>query len=306
MTTALDSVWSGCISPGTKGCSTAICETIAAVHRGARCLLAAGLMVSAPYALAQSSGSRFIQGGEEAFTLKLGGIVNQFGTTVRLDGQGQRGDEFDLEKNGLDDVTATFQVEATWRFLSRNRIDVLYFQSSRSGNRQLDRTLHIQDKVFPINYDFAAEAKNQFLLADYRFSFVKTEKIELAGALGVYAGRFSYDFTANGGAVGSPQVVNAQTATTVPLPLIGVTLDWYVNPRWKLSGSVSGAKANIDDVDGSILVAGASAEFMLARHFGVGVAYMYSNLSAEVSKRDFTGELGWRMNSVLAYALIKL
>jgi hypothetical protein len=38
----------------------------------------------------------------------------------------------------------------------------------------------------------------------------------------------------------------------------------------------------------------------------VGVAYMYSNLSAEVSKRNFTGELGWRMNSVLAYALIKL
>ncbi len=69
--------------------------------------------------------------------------------------------------------------------------------SSRSGNKQLDRTLHIQDKVFPINYDFAAEAKNQFLLADYRFSFVKTEKIELAGALGVYAGRFSYDFTAS-------------------------------------------------------------------------------------------------------------
>jgi len=45
---------------------------------------------------------------------------------------------------------------------------------------------------------------------------------------------------------------------------------------------------------------------LLARHFGVGVAYVYSNVSAEVSKRDFTGELGWRMNSVLAYALIKL
>ena len=75
---------------------------------------------------------------------------------------------------------------------------------------------------------------------------------------------------------------------------------------WSSACSLCWASSNIDDVDGSIVVAGASAEFMLARHFGVGVAYMYSNLSAEVSKRDFTGELGWRMNSVLAYALIRL
>ena len=32
----------------------------------------------------------------------------------------------------------------------------------------------------------------------------------------------------------------------------------------------------------------------------------FLDVSAEVGKRDFIGEVGWRMNSVLAYALIKL
>ena len=60
-----------------------VSRAAAVLHRGARNLLAMGLVAAAPYALAQSSGSRFIERGQEAFTLKLGGIVNQFDTKVR-------------------------------------------------------------------------------------------------------------------------------------------------------------------------------------------------------------------------------
>ena len=94
-------------------------------------------------------------------------------------------------------------------------------------------------------------------------------------------------------------------STTVPLPVIGATLDWYINPRWKVSGNVSGMKANIGDVDGSVLIAGAATEYMLLRNLGVGLAYMYSDVSADVTKSDFNGSLGWKTNSVRMYGQFK-
>ena len=74
-------------------------------------------------------------------TLNLGGILNQFDTSVRLNGQGTHGATIDLEGNGAQQTLSSFEASATWRFLSRNRIDVQYFQTKRSGNRQLDRTV---------------------------------------------------------------------------------------------------------------------------------------------------------------------
>ena len=239
------------------------------------------------------------------FTLDLGGILNQFDTSVRLDGQGTRGANIDLEANGAEQTRSSFEASATWRFLSRNRIDFLYFQTKRSGNRQLDRTVVIGDNVVPVGFDLSAERETHFLLADYRFSFVKTKRIEVAGLVGVYGGEFKYNLTASGDVTGNTQVINKTASTTVPLPLIGATLDWYINPRWKISANLEGLKADIGDADGSILVAGAATEFMLVRNFGIGLAYMYSDVNVDVSKNDFNGNLVWKMNSVRAYAQFK-
>ena len=139
----------------------------------------------------------FIDGGDETFTLDLGGILNQFDTSVRLDGQGTRGTNINLEKNGGQQTLSSFEASGTWRFLSRNRIDVQYFQTKRSSNRQLEQTVVIGDNVIPIGSSLAAEVKDQFLLADYRFSFVKTKEIEMAGLFGIYGGQYNYHLTAS-------------------------------------------------------------------------------------------------------------
>jgi len=269
-------------------------------------LLPAALSGFAEAALAQGFMSQnFIPGGDETFTLNLGGILNQFDTTVRLDGNGIRGDKIDLEHDGLTTNLSSFDVAATWRFLSRNRLDVEYFQATRSGSKQLDRTVFIDGKAFPVGFELAAEAKDKFLLVDYRFSFVKTTHIEMAGLFGFYGSHYEYNFNASGSVQGNRQVVEASASTTVPLPLIGLTLDWYINPRWKVSGNVEGLKVHIGDVDGSMLVAGVGTEFMLVRNFGIGLAYMYSDLNVDVSKTNFNGNLGWKMNSLRAFGQLK-
>jgi hypothetical protein len=177
-----------------------------------------------------------------------------------------------------------------------------YFSAKRSGSRNYGTNITIGDTVFPVGATVSAEAKDQFLLADYRYSFIKNDTVEWAGLIGLYGGKFDFKVNATGNETPNTRTIDTTASTTVPLPLIGGTVDWYINPRWKVSGSVEGIKAHIGDVDGTVIVAGASTEYMLVRNLGVGLRYMYSNVDVDVSKSSFNGNVTWRMNSLSLYA----
>ena len=243
----------------------------------------------------------FIKGGDESFILNLGGILNQFDTKLRLDGQGIQGHEIDLENNGFESNVSSFEASGTWRFWSRNRIDIRYFSAKRTGSHVTDRQLNIDGQVIDVDFTLSAEARDQFILLDYRRSFVKKSTFELAGLIGIYGGEFEFDLSASGTEGGQAVTKTASASTPIPLPLIGATVDWYINPRWKASANIEGVKANIGDVDGWALVAGAAAECMLVRHFGIGLSYMYSDVDVEVSKDSFDGTFVWTMSSFSAY-----
>ncbi len=249
----------------------------------------------------------FIKQGDETVTLNLGGIVNQFGTSVKLNGPGLDGTNIDLENSGLKKTLSSFDVGGTWRFLSRNRIDASFFSANRSGSGTIDRELIVDGVVVPINSTLTTQAKDQFFEVDYRYSFVKTDAVEVAGLLGVYGGQFKFHFSAthrlDSGDEGS--VLDATASTTVPLPLIGATVDWYINPQWKISGTLSGLKAHIGNVDGSAFIGGVSTEYMLVRNFGIGAAYTYTDLNVDVTKDSFNGNLAWKLNAISLYGQVK-
>ncbi len=249
----------------------------------------------------------FIKGGDETFVLNLGGIVNQFGSSLTLNGPNAAGSNIDLERAGLPKSESSFDAAATWRFWSRNRIDVLYFSAKRSGSRTIDGEVTIDGVVIPVNSTVAIVAKDQFLNVDYRYSFMKSDEVELAGLIGIYAAQYKYQITATRPLAGGDQetLVNTTASTTVPLPLIGATVDWYVNPRWKIFASAAGIKAKIGDVDGSAFVGSVTTDFMLARNFGVGLGYMYSDTRADVTKGGFNGNVAWKINSISLYAQAK-
>ena len=178
----------------------------------------------------------FIKQGDETLTINLGGIVNQFGTSVQLNGSTLAGSTIDLENNGLKQTQTSFNAFLTWRFLSRNRIDVLYFgRSDRVAGPSIANS-NISGVVVPVNSTVSIDATDDFLDIDYRFSFVKSDDVEIAGLLGVYGGQFKYQVSATRPFAGGGQetLVNTNVLTTVPLPLIGGSVDWYINPHGRL------------------------------------------------------------------------
>ncbi|MGZ5038173.1 MAG: hypothetical protein ACXWG1_12525 [Usitatibacter sp.] len=264
--------------------------------------LGIALAACAPAAWGQGFMSQdLIAPGTETFTIDLGGILNRLDTSVRLDGNGTHGTDFNLENNGAAKNLSSFESMLTWRFLPNHRLDVQYYDTKRSGSRDYSKQIVIGDTTYPLGATVSAQAKSQLANIDYRWSFVHTPEVEVAALLGFYGGKFTYDIDAVGSSGGAPRTFHTSVSTTLPLPLLGITFDWYADPRWKFSAQLAGMKAKVGDVDGHAYVAAASAEYMLVRNFGLGLRYSYNDVSADVTKSNFNGNLGWSANSVSLY-----
>lgn len=263
----------------------------AGITLGAACLALAGA----------AQAQQLIPQGTEEFKLNLGGIVNTNSTSLRLDGSTSRGTDVDLEgTTGLSDSgVSSFLVSGSWRMAPNHRLSGVFFTNDRDHTRVIDRTITIGDTVIPINTNLQSEAKSQFFIINYEYSFVKNADMEIAGVLGLYGANFKYKFTAN-----SP-VVNIDKSTTAPLPVIGIHADFFINPRWSVGILAEGLKVKIGDVDGSIYNLAISTDYMFARNWGVGMAYNLADAKADVDSGSFKGHLGWRMDGYTAYVQMR-
>ena len=273
-------------------------------HRATQVAFAISTLLLAQSAMAED----FIKGGEDKFTFNIGGIVNQFSTSVTLNGGTQQGTPIDLEGNGLKNGLSSLQVAGTWRITERNRVDGLYFSASRNGSKTYDREIHVGDYVLDANASVNAKAEDRFLLLDYRYSFVKNDAYELAGALGFYGGNFKFNVSGTGTVNGSEEAsasISSSSSTTVPLPVIGLTVDWYLQPQWKVQGALMGMKAKIGDVDGNVTLFQLGTDYMFTRNWGVGISYFYSKINADITKSGFNGNIDWKSNAFLLYATAK-
>jgi hypothetical protein len=240
-----------------------------------------------------------IKPGEETFKVDLGGILNRNNTTLRLDSSSGQSREVNLEDTGLKQDSTSLFGEATWRFAANHRIGIQTFAIQRTATKTTTQTIQLGDNVVPAGTTLSAESKSRFLIADYEYSFIKNDRLELAGLVGVYGSRFSFNFNA------TTPVTNVDKSTDVPLPVLGARLDFFVNPRWTISLLGEGLKMKIGDVDGRLYYAAISTDYMLTRHFGLGIGYSLADLQVDVTKGDFNGHIGWRMNSLLGYAQAK-
>lgn len=264
------------------------------------------LAASALFLVQSALAEDFIKGGAEKFTFNLGGIVNQFDTSVAINGTVGQGTIINLEGNGLSNSLSSVEASGTWRITDRNRVDFLYFSANRSGSRLYDHDITVDGNVIPLGASVYAEAESEFLLLDYRYSFYKTDSLEFAGALGLYTGSFKFNIneTMTVGSVSSTFNVSSKS-TTVPLPLIGASVDWYIEPRWKVSSALMGMSANVGNVDGSMTVFELGTDYMIARNWGLGMSYLYSNLSVDVANSSFDGNVDWSNNAFMAYMTAK-
>jgi hypothetical protein len=249
---------------------------------------------------AASAADGLIRGGTETFKLNLGTILNQHDTTLRVDGQNGRGVSFGMEDiTGLQRDRWSTLASATWRFAPNHRVGFQSFSTRRHAERVIDRELVIDDQVIPVGTRLETTAKTTFLIANYQYSLVRDERVELSAMGGIYGARFRFTFDSTN----PPRDIDQKA--TAPLPMLGIGLDTFITPRWTISTFFEGFKLKVGDVDGSLGYFGLSTDYMVTRHLGLGLGVNAASMKVEVTDGGFSGGLRYRTSSYFAYGQVR-
>jgi hypothetical protein len=241
-----------------------------------------------------------IRGGTETVKLNLGTILNQNDTSMTLRGPQGRGLEVGLEDAaGVQRDRWSTLASGSWRFAPNHRVGFQSFSTRRHGSKTIDEELVIKDEVIPIGTTLETTAKTDFFIVNYQYSVFRDDRVELSLMGGIYGARFKFSFDSTN----PPRDINAKT--TAPLPMFGVALDTFITPRWTVSAFFEGLALKVGDVEGKIGYIGMSTDYMLTKHFGLGVGVSAVNIGATVTDQDFSGSFDWRATSFFAYGQVR-
>jgi hypothetical protein len=261
---------------------------------------AAAALSCATQARAASDGSLL----NDKFMISVGTFLLDTKTKVSLNGSaGTSGTEVDWNKDlGLQD-SDRFRVDATWRFAKRHKLRALYFNTSSSASRTLNRDITIRDTVYSVDTTLTVEASETVAELAYEYVFMIRDTFELSGTAGLHVVKFDFGASGTGSVNGGPtgQFSSNSAAATAPLPVFGVRALWEFYPLWYLDGQAQIFALKIDKYDGRLSDLRLGVTRMFGHHFGVGVGYNQFNTKVTVDDTKFDGTVKWRYGGGLLY-----
>ena len=209
------------------------------------------------------------------------------------------GTTIDLEDElGLDETRLTFRIGAFWRFFPRHRIDLSYYDLSRSGSRTLSQTLRVGDKIFLLASNVKTDDDFKMYQASYGYSFWQDQSIDLAASLGLYL--LDFDFTLSASNVGSVSV-----DTIVPVPVIGLKGSYAIREDLFFHAGVHLMFADFDygdfDLKGRLFDAMVRLEYDILEHVSLGLGYNFNLINIEFDDNDNRAAVDLQWGAVMLY-----
>jgi hypothetical protein len=132
----------------------------------------------------------------------------------------------------------------------------------------------------------------------YAYSFMKRDKFELAGSLGLHWYNMTLKAAGNAplATVGDFDA-DVKAKADAPLPLIGLHFDYFFSPRWKTGLSakafyLSASSSSLDFSSGLFNIR-IDAEYWIWNNVGLGGAINYFNLNVDVKDDEWRGEFDY-------------
>lgn len=253
----------------------------------------------------------WIKQGEETFILWGGAFFPAFNTNLRVDNKDLgRGSNINLEDDLKFTTTeTTFYAGVLWRFASRHSITASYFQFSRDSSATLAEQIQIGDEIYPVGAGIETDFTFRVIPITYRYSFLKKEKYELSGSIGVHW--YKMEFKIKGNASLGAQDLDAETSASAdaPLPLIGLKFNYYISPRWTASGHMeafylTGATDDFS-LSGGLYNFKLSTEYWIFNNVGVGAAVNYFILQVDIEEDTWKGEFNYNYWGPQVYLLVR-
>jgi hypothetical protein len=221
---------------------------------------------------------------DERVRVSLGAMHVSSATDLRADSStGAPGTQLNGENDfGLDRSDFEPKFQAMVRVATRHRLSFDYFTLDRSGNHTLSGTSPVvfRDVTLLPGDPMQTKLSLRTFGITYGYSFWHSEKLEIAGTLGVHATDIS-------------AMVKVQTQTrhiiqtddqAGPVPTLGIDATWVVSKRFYLDGRAQYLKVHVNDLDGSLGIYELDALYRFRPN--VSFAIGYTEIKAHLASRQ--------------------
>jgi opacity protein-like surface antigen len=221
-------------------------------------------------------------GIREKFSISGGLLFGSHSTTARLDSETLGvGPEIDFEDLlGFDADTRNARLDAFIRLGKRHQIRLGYISLSRTATLNINEEIQWGDEVIGINETVASQLSLNMMPVNYRFSFVRSERVDWGASIGFFT-----MFTKAGLAASGER--EESSSINLPLPVLGTDVDWAIAPKLFLTGGLEVFTISIAGVSGNWSEFRGGVEYYVLDNIAVGGGYRSINLEV-----DSTGEIG--------------
>jgi hypothetical protein len=229
---------------------------------------------------------------EERVRLSLGVVYLDSNTNLQIDSSaGVTGTPVNAEKDfGMDKSAFEAKFQIMLRVGERNRVRFDYFSLDRSGDRTIDEDILFRNVELlpgdPVNSNLSIDV----LSVTYGYSFLHSEKFELAATLGINVTDLSTRARVNTTA----RQVDQTEDQAGPFPTIGLDGTYVLSKRFYVDGRVQYFRANVDDLDGSLGFYELDALYRLRPNISFALGYelvkanLLSTKSTQAGQFNFT------------------
>jgi len=251
---------------------------------------------------------------DETYKLTLGGSITSYDSKIRInsrDGSTDNGIDFE-DDLGFESELRIGTVKGIWRMADRHRLSLLYLPIRRSSEITTQNDFDIGGNVIKSGAYVGTSVKTDVFDIEYLYSFYKRPNIELSVGVGVYWMNSLAELTAAGDVIIEGSDVpefrsdyKANQRLIAPLPLVGLTVDYEINPQWRAKASARYLDVTIGDIEGRILSLMLGAEYYLSKQVGIGAALNLFDLSVRQNGVVFFNTLEYEYNGISAYLVLK-
>ena len=241
----------------------------------------------------------------DSFQVALGSFVLTSEPTIQLKGETGNGDRvnFDEALGGGD--SQRIRLDSFWRFgdSGRHKIKAIAFDMSRDNSKTWNRDIEWGGDIYPVGVKVDAEFSFTVIEVAYEYAFLKRDKYELDGSIGLHYTDMSASLKAKAEVSGGQLEGDISNSASVaaPLPVIGLRGIWDLSHNFWLDATAQYFALSIDDIDGSLQDYRVLVTWQPKKWLGIGIGYNRFKLDVDVNKDDFNGVLDWTYSGPMIF-----
>ena len=190
---------------------------------------------------------------------------------------------------GLDDKVNKGSIALMFRLAERSRFTVDYFKLTRHGDAVLSQPVIVGSNSYLVSDRLITDLDLRILGLTYTYSFLKTERFELGGGLGIRIGQ----------AEGAGEVPARRLRDTfdgvAPLPTLTVDGTWRFTKRFSFNGRVQYFAVHTGGVDGSLANYHGDVQFRAWKNLAAGLGYSSLHVLVDSADPGNTGRLDFKV-----------